>query len=283
MDTIQLSNRLKTIFDKEEYDLRNNNFSLDFTLTRPRLSPEEAKNAPPQWKAYVKPSSEYKIIRPPLPEIEYKNLDNLIKLYTLVSSNNTLKSHFLNWITHHIEKHTTMLSSDTVCSINRSTAGLAFLFLFRINELDLARNATHLRFRKKIGSIDIYRAIKHIITYEHFKLNENSIKILEEITYELNQLQQKLEPVTAAKTIQLNNADTVRYAKLLSKPRILDILHKANGTKNSTQLAKELKMARSNLSTYLNTLKKEDLIEIDEEGRVHRKINAIKANFEVGI
>lgn len=63
----------------------------------------------------------------------------------------------------------------------------------------------------------------------------------------------------------------------------MELLKAIDGNKNATQLAKELKIARSNMSSYLNELKKNNLVDTDQEGKVHRKISAITANFEVGI
>ncbi|MEM4240186.1 MAG: winged helix-turn-helix domain-containing protein [Candidatus Woesearchaeota archaeon] len=80
-----------------------------------------------------------------------------------------------------------------------------------------------------------------------------------------------------------NVADTINIAKILSKKRLVQILQQIDGTKNATEIAKSLQIARSNMSNYLKTLKKNNLIEIDSEGRIRRKISAVKANFEVGI
>lgn len=77
--------------------------------------------------------------------------------------------------------------------------------------------------------------------------------------------------------------DAVKYSKLLSRKPMVEILRKIDGKKNATQLAKELKMAKSNMSTYLSLLKHHNLISIEPNGSIKRAITAINTNFEVGL
>jgi hypothetical protein len=77
--------------------------------------------------------------------------------------------------------------------------------------------------------------------------------------------------------------DAIAYGKLLSKKPIVEILKRADGSRNATQLARELKIARSNMSVYLSELKTYKLISIDGAGKISRRISAITTNFEVGL
>jgi len=79
-----------------------------------------------------------------------------------------------------------------------------------------------------------------------------------------------------------NEDELVKYSRLLSKKPVIRILKSINGQMNSTQLAKHLNIARSNLSNYLKLLEMHEFIEFAADGVVHRKVHGLATNFEVG-
>jgi hypothetical protein len=121
---------------------------------------------------------------------------------------------------------------------------------------------------------------------EHKKLSFEKQKI--SLGYNVFNYLQKVKdmvvPMKKERILRLSNYnDIAKYSKLLSRKPLVSILKHINGKQNATQLAKELKIARSNMSTYLQTLKSNNLITIDKEGIIHRNINVINTNFEVGV
>ena len=94
----------------------------------------------------------------------------------------------------------------------------------------------------------------------------------------------KLDRSTTQRIVHLESMpDTVKFARLLSRKRLVQILQNVDGTTNATQLAKQLQIARSNLSNYLKMLRKNGFITIDSEGFIHKNISAISMNFELGL
>lgn len=71
--------------------------------------------------------------------------------------------------------------------------------------------------------------------------------------------------------------------KVLKSKIALEILLLSNGHYNVTQIAKKLKKQISNISIYINDLKRLGLIEIMENRKVRRKINNINLNFDMGL
>ena len=100
----------------------------------------------------------------------------------------------------------------------------------------------------------------------------------------LQKVKSMVVPMEKERILRLSNfEDIAKYSKLLSRKPLISILKHANGKQNATQLAKDLKIARSNMSAYLQTLKNNNLITIDKEGIIHRNVNVINTNFEVGV
>lgn len=170
----QLVIRLETIFKREESDMVENNF-------KPLIYLDAKRNKMP----FVGSIPEDKIFLdvPNWHEV-YKNLDLLRKLYSMISSNQSLRECFLEWIQNHIENDDINLSTreGTHVSINKSTSSLAFRFLFRIKMLDLTEVALDKRHKNKLKSDNIYEAIKSILTFEHYLMNEGDLELIERIT-----------------------------------------------------------------------------------------------------
>jgi len=173
----ELINRIKTIFDKEEKDLRENGL-------RPLISLNRHKGL----KALVRDPPENEINRDvPNWHLLYPNLDFLLKLYTTISSNGQLKNYFLKWIIKHIESDIKDIlnKEGTYTESNRTTAGLAFWFLFKLRRLDLAEKAIRERNHHELQSEEIIISILYILTYEHYLMTEKDIETLENITESL--------------------------------------------------------------------------------------------------
>jgi DNA-binding transcriptional ArsR family regulator len=100
----------------------------------------------------------------------------------------------------------------------------------------------------------------------------------------LQQVKQKVGTHHQKSSLNIGTIDDItKIAKLLSKRPIVEILNAITGSQTASQLAKEISMAKSNMSTYLKLLREHNLIHVDEQGIIHRTINAISANFELGV
>ncbi len=120
--------------------------------------------------------------------------------------------------------------------------------------------------------------------YSKMSLEDKQVSLAYNFHKYLMSIKEKITPAASSKVVHLKDKkDTVRIAKILSRKRLVDVLNHIDGNKNATQIAKELRIARSNMSVYLNELKKHELISVDDDGRVQRKITAITANFELGM
>ncbi len=169
----QLIIRVRTIFKKEERDMRENNFSPIIYLNRTH-GPKSLVKEIPENKIFQDVPNWFQV---------YKNLDLLIKLYTVISNDPDLKISFLDWIQNHIQNDNKTISTDDghhFC-YNKSTSGLAFRFLFQIRRLDLAEMALDKRHKNKLKSNDIYDAIKSVLRFEHYKMSEAELSVIERI------------------------------------------------------------------------------------------------------
>ncbi|MBR9703166.1 hypothetical protein GOV10_03960 [Candidatus Woesearchaeota archaeon] len=71
--------------------------------------------------------------------------------------------------------------------------------------------------------------------------------------------------------------------RVLRSRIFLDILRLADGTRNLTQMSRELKKQIANVSVYLNELKKLKLVSIDEKGNICRRLRGITLNLDTGL
>src|SRR3989344_947275 len=180
----QLIDRIETLFKKEEDDMSKCGYRPAIVLNRREglkslvrpLPEEEIETDVPNW---------YLI---------YENLEKLLKLYYLVSSEKNLKTCFLKWIVKHIESDTKTISAydGSGFSTNRSTSGLALYFLFRIKELESIRKAIEVRNKKKLMSDDICYTLQDILRYEHYRINESELQLIENILHKIFLVRVKL-------------------------------------------------------------------------------------------
>ncbi|MEK6860675.1 MAG: ArsR family transcriptional regulator [Nanoarchaeota archaeon] len=70
--------------------------------------------------------------------------------------------------------------------------------------------------------------------------------------------------------------------KILKSKIYLEIILLADGTKNTTEIAKRLKKQVSNISVYINQLKNMGFVRI-VDGKVKRSFKGVNMNFEVGL
>ena len=146
------------------------------------------------------------------------------------------------------------------------------------------------RFLKDFELLDNSGKVK-VLKFDEFmrqnsdlSLNNQQVSLAYSLHSYLQQVKTSLNRNENPEVMRLTNGqDTVKYAKILGRKRLIDVLKHIDGKKNATQLSKELKIARSNMSSYLNLLKKHDLVSIAESGAIQRKVSAISANFEVGL
>lgn len=146
------------------------------------------------------------------------------------------------------------------------------------------------KFLNKYVLLDKEKKVKEL-NYNEFMnkqekagIEEKQVSLAYNFYKYISGIKEKAKPKESSKVLHLQNRkETVKLAKILSRQRLVELLNAIDGRKNATQLAKEMQVARSNMSSYLNELKRNELIRIDENGRVHRKVSAITANFEVGI
>lgn len=74
-----------------------------------------------------------------------------------------------------------------------------------------------------------------------------------------------------------------QMGQVLKSNIALEIMSLADGTKNTSQISKQLKKSVATISTYANRLKKMGLIRMLPDGNLKRNIRGIKVNFELGI
>lgn len=77
--------------------------------------------------------------------------------------------------------------------------------------------------------------------------------------------------------------DIKNISKFLKSDIALDILLKSDGSKNTTQISKDMNKSIATISTYTNSLKKAGLIRVLQNGNLKRNLKGVKINFEVGV
>lgn len=84
--------------------------------------------------------------------------------------------------------------------------------------------------------------------------------------------------------LNLSKKEAVKEIGSILKSTIaLEILLKADGTRTTTDIAKELNKSSATISTYTTDLKKMNLIRILPEGKLKRNIKGVKINLEQDI
>ncbi|MFA7707833.1 MAG: helix-turn-helix domain-containing protein [Candidatus Pacearchaeota archaeon] len=81
----------------------------------------------------------------------------------------------------------------------------------------------------------------------------------------------------------LNEKEIMEIGKVLRSKIALKIVFLSDGTRNTTQISKELKKSIATISMYTNALKKQGLIKVLSDGKLKRNIKGIKVNFEFGL
>lgn len=77
--------------------------------------------------------------------------------------------------------------------------------------------------------------------------------------------------------------DVKNIGQVLKSDIAFEILLLADGSKNTTQISKELNKSVATISTYANRLKKMNLIRILPDGKVKRNVRGFKVNLELGL
>ncbi|MCK5149798.1 ArsR family transcriptional regulator [Candidatus Pacearchaeota archaeon] len=80
-----------------------------------------------------------------------------------------------------------------------------------------------------------------------------------------------------------NKQEAIKFGHILKSKISLNLLILANGTKNTSQIARELKKSVATISTYSAKLKKMGLLRTNSEGKLQRNLKGIKLNFELGL
>lgn len=90
------------------------------------------------------------------------------------------------------------------------------------------------------------------------------------------EIQEEIKPLT--NKIELKNMGNVLRSNIAMK-----ILLLSDGTKNTTDIAKELQKSVPTISMYANKLKRLNLIRLTDNNKLKRNIKGIKINFDLGI
>jgi len=77
--------------------------------------------------------------------------------------------------------------------------------------------------------------------------------------------------------------DVKNIGQVLKSDIALEILLLADGSKNTSEISRELKKSVATISTYANRLKKMNLIRVLPNGKIKRNIKGLKVNFELGL
>jgi len=77
--------------------------------------------------------------------------------------------------------------------------------------------------------------------------------------------------------------DVKDMGKVLKSDIALEILLLADGSKNTSEISRELGKSIATISTYANRLKKMNLIRVLADGKIKRNIKGLKVNFELGL
>ena len=79
-----------------------------------------------------------------------------------------------------------------------------------------------------------------------------------------------------------NKKDVKNMGSILKSNIALEILLKADGSKNTSQISKEIGKSVATISTYANRLKKMNLLRVLANGNLKRNIKGVKINLELG-
>ena len=77
--------------------------------------------------------------------------------------------------------------------------------------------------------------------------------------------------------------DVKNIGQVLKSDIALNILLLADGSKNTSEISRELKKSVATISTYANRLKRMNLIRVLPNGKIKRNIKGLKVNFELGL
>ncbi len=77
--------------------------------------------------------------------------------------------------------------------------------------------------------------------------------------------------------------DLRSIGQVLKSSIALEVVLLSDGTRNTTQISKELDKSVATISMYANRLKKMNLIRLLPNGSLKRNIKGIKVNFELGL
>lgn len=84
--------------------------------------------------------------------------------------------------------------------------------------------------------------------------------------------------------LNISKKNDVRgIASVLKSTIALEILVRSDGTRNTSQISKELGKSVATISTYANKLKKMKLLRVLPDGKLKRNIKGVKINLELGI
>ena len=77
--------------------------------------------------------------------------------------------------------------------------------------------------------------------------------------------------------------DARNIGSVLKSTIALEIILRADGTRNTTKISKELSKSIATISTYVNRLKRLGLVRILPDGNIRRTIKGVKINLELGV
>lgn len=81
--------------------------------------------------------------------------------------------------------------------------------------------------------------------------------------------------------LKLTNKDQIyQIGKLFKSKPLVEVMLYADGTKTISQIAKAINKQVANVSSYVNTLRKDGFVSIDHEGKVKRNYDAVKINLD---
>tara|TARA_Y100000034_G_scaffold136858_1_gene216435 strand:+ start:2158 stop:3399 length:1242 start_codon:yes stop_codon:yes gene_type:complete len=114
------------------------------------------------------------------------------------------------------------------------------------------------------------------------------VRILSENLHDYLQKRKKGFIEESGKLVEgiLNVSDKAYVKQLgsvLKSSIALDILLNADGSKNLSEVSKEIGKSAQTISSYINKLKKMDLLRVLPNGKLKRNIKGVKVNLELGI
>ncbi|MEK6858360.1 MAG: helix-turn-helix domain-containing protein [Nanoarchaeota archaeon] len=169
---------------------------------------------------------------------------------------------------------------DIVVGCNPSKKDL-FTLLSHLDEI-----SGFVRIKKKGYNQDLeyssfYKEYKNILTEELFQILADNLYLFFQ-----DRKKKYLKATGEIEETILNLSkknDVQEMGSILKSTIALDILLKADGTRTTTDIAKELNKSIATISTYANDLKKMKLIRVLPEGKLKRNIKGVKINLELGI